>query len=325
MWCNRHSLLAALIAIAVCQFGSGQMQGMAKSAAVDKRTIEFPAHVSAGAVCLIPWRDHDSKLQVTQARGEVSLVVPPAHWLAFTGGPSLCKTPNLFSGMKFKGIDYLRLSYHSFEDDDGSFTDSVLKYIKCFEDLEVLDLRRSDATDAGLSNVKGLAKLRQVDVCQTAVRGGCLTALASTPLTDLDISYDSLSTKELAALAKLPKLRTLNMRLTSLDCESLAEISKCKTLRELYLDGNKKIDDECVGSLRSLPELKILGLSDTSVTINGLKKLKGLALTSLDLPAHIRSHADLITLRTLFPNCRFAGGLQRTMTGSEKSLLAPLH
>ncbi len=301
--------------------------GFADTASTDKRTFQFPEDVSIGAVYLIPLNDRDAKLQATSAKGQVTLVVPPRHWLAFVGGPILCRKPNLLEGRNFKGIDYLKLNYHSFEDDGKSLTDPVLRHLKSFEDIQVLNVRHSDATDAGLSNVKGLSKLTQIDAFQCALRGQCLAAFESVPLENLDISSNIVSAQELKGLSKLKKLKYLNIAAMnpSIDAQGLQEIAKCQHLIYLYLTGDKRVDDASVGCLSCLSQLKRLGLTDTSVTVSGFRKLKGLKLEHLGINSSIKNdQGELATLKTLFPKCRFLSSSAPTISTDDRHLFAPM-
>jgi hypothetical protein len=75
--------------------------------------------------------------------------------------------------------------------------------------------------------------------------------------------------------------------------------------------------------IQSLKNLKRLDLRGTSVSIAGVRKLKGIALNSLYLPAAMQE--NLADARRIFPNVSIYLEEKKTVDKEEKTLYAPLH
>jgi hypothetical protein len=79
-----------------------------------------------------------------------------------------------------------------------------------------------------------------------------------------------------------------------------------------------------MSDLARLP-LNDLWLQTTSVTMDGLIKLKRLKLSRLGLPPSIKSKQDIEKLTALFPGCWFVKSVSGAVTEEDKILFAPLH
>jgi internalin A len=75
-------------------------------------------------------------------------------------------------------------------------------------------------------------------------------------------------------LGKLDNVIDLMLDDTTFSNASLRSINKMKSLEVLSLNGNKGITDSGLDELRDLKNLKLLQLSRTSVTDQGVKRLK---------------------------------------------------
>ncbi|CAM4584323.1 unnamed protein product [Leuciscus chuanchicus] len=159
-----------------------------------------------------------------------------------------------------------------------------------------LDLR---GNDPGQSGVKELSDLLQDEKCKLKTRFlksaaaqeacECLTkVLGKSPLllTELDLSEDKLGDldgEKLSALlmdshSKVEKIKLNNCELTEKSCSVLATVLSSKTiLKELNLNNSRLLDsgvkEICEGLKNPVCELKILKLSDCSVSEEGYKAL----------------------------------------------------
>lgn len=112
--------------------------------------------------------------------------------------------------------------------------------------LVALDLSGTRVTGEGLRYLKGMNRLRKID-------------LSSTAITDADC-------KEIAALP----LYSLNIGSTSITGAGLKALSSCTTLGELFLDDTKF--DDAIASLNPLP-LTWLSVKDTEFADKDLREL----------------------------------------------------
>ncbi len=129
--------------------------------------------------------------------------------------------------------------------------DAELVHLKKLTNLEELSLRLTPVTDAGLVHLKELPNLRHLDLGATGVTDSGLVQLEGlTNLERLEVNF--------------------NQRITDAGLKHLEDLG---SLQELYLDGTDVTDAGLV-NLKKLTNLEQLGLVDTGVTEDGVKKLK---------------------------------------------------
>lgn len=189
--------------------------------------------------------------------------------------------------------------------------DDVLlnQIVKENPDLEILNLSGSKVSDIGLGVLKGLKKLKSLDLscCPqftdlALVRIGRLNSLQS-----LDLhSSDSITTIGLAHIKYLVGLRELNLaHCSQVGDTALYFLKKFLNLRALNLTGCQ-ITDEGLRSVLLFKELQILVLADTQISDNGLACLSDLKkLQGLDV-SHCNKISDkgLVQLEQLLPKLK---------------------
>ena len=100
----------------------------------------------------------------------------------------------------------------------------------------------------------------------------------------------------LSGLRQFPQLRWLNLSryTTVIDWTGLEALTQ---LEMLYLDGNRSVTDTVLATIGRLVNLRVLALSQTRVTDDGLSHLLGLPLSMIQLPnisaAGLRNLAQL--------------------------------
>lgn len=202
-------------------------------------------------------------------------------------------------------------------------TDAGLTALRDFKSLQVLDLRDTLVTDAGILHLKVFPALCAVRLPRHTLRvpqlierfpvftDAALRTLAEIPgLRSLDIPSARVTDAGLQSLGVLKQLRVLNLDatapgVTQAGVESLASLTE---LRYLGLAGSRKISaaslqkftgltqlcgldlnstnltDAGLSVAKSFPELRLLNLGYTKVTGTGLESLAGLPqLESLNL------------------------------------------
>ena len=116
--------------------------------------------------------------------------------------------------------------------------DEDLKLLGAFKELEMLQLGRSEITDAGIVSIRDLVNLRLLDLSNTRITDygvGQLTSLKHLRMLDLSgTRVSDASTGHLTALQKLDQLNLSNTEVTDAGMMALGELP---SLRSLYLFG----------------------------------------------------------------------------------------
>ncbi len=181
------------------------------------------------------------------------------------------------------------------------------------DSIDYLSLRGTDLTDAGLPHVATLTGLRVLDLDSTRIKGGGLEIKALSSLVQLEelrlsafnVHKDGFGVgdRAMSAIAALPKLRSVRLRLTRVTDAGLAKLCKSKSLRTIGLEGTA-VSDAGLVHLKQLPDLENLQLGvyrdGARVTDEGLKTIGQLNnLRYLDLSGTKVTNAGLVHLRPL--------------------------
>lgn len=163
------------------------------------------------------------------------------------------------------------------------------------DDVQALNLYRSDVRDEALRPITRLTGLRAIQLQSTRITDAALEGFDSlTNLEEIDlgafaVNRDGFGVGDgaMRVLGRLPKLRNVQLRLTKVSDAGLAELAKCQSLTILDLSGTR-VSDAGLVHLTKLPHLETLrlGISNegTNVTDEGLKTVGKLSeLTWLDL------------------------------------------
>lgn len=209
--------------------------------------------------------------------------------LDMSGSQLDATVPDALSGLSHLSV--LRL--------DGTIGgDSVAAAVSSLP-LEVLSLRSTPLSDAGLQEIGKIKTLQELNVSNTQVTGAGFRALKGLTLVKLNASLtqfgvDGLvnirgmrSLEELylhaAAIVEQPKakvfttmpnLRILNLAANQISGPGMHQLFKgLKTLEELHLH-NTKVNDFGLSALITCRNLKLVNVGATSCTPDGARKLK---------------------------------------------------
>ena len=218
------------------------------------------------------------------------------------------------------GIDYVsNVAMASF---GGNADDAVLVQVGRLNHLERLGLSNNrGVTDAGLAHLKGLTRLRSLDLMGTSVKGPGLAQLhALRRLESLDLQTLPLSDADLAPLADLTALKRLlitasitdagmvhlkpltnleflALRMVPISTAGLAPLAGMTQLKTLILTETRIDSLVPIKDLTSLVDLRLVG---TSIDDRGLAPVEGFrSLTSLTLSRTRVTDQGLIHLRGL--------------------------
>ncbi|MCH8043914.1 MAG: hypothetical protein IID44_09380 [Planctomycetes bacterium] len=162
-----------------------------------------------------------------------------------------------------------RLSIHAL-----SVTDDGLSFLSMMDVLTHLDLCRSGVTDGCMRYVNQIKHLQRLKLTATRITSAGLADLSDlSSLTALDVSWTSVD--DLAPLAKMTSLKTLNLSNCPFDVDELTHISGLVELETLHLF-DVPVSDEALRHLSDLHSLRELSLVGASLTDQGLEHLYGL-------------------------------------------------
>ena len=161
---------------------------------------------------------------------------------------------------------------------DNSADDEMWIHLAEYQALEILNLDLTRVTGVGLSNLKGLAALR-----------------------DLRLTRNPISIEGMEQLGQLTQLEVLALYRTPVNDEGVAHLATLAGLKELFL-GETKITDAGLVHVTRLANLTALHLDTTDITDAGLMQLTALTqLKTLDLRGTKVSEAAVTKLKEALP------------------------
>lgn len=260
------------------------------------------------------------------SRGTSKVAVPQNHMLMLDLSPYAIQHPECLSKIHADGIDALRISCFSLEDE--SKADKVLSYISNFKDLEYLRLEKTDVTDRGLEKLQGNPNLRYLDTLSCfAVTGSSLKVLSTLPnLSTVNLSLCPVTRNFLIYLPKFKSLQALGIDGKDWQKEDFQTIGRCLELQFLEIIGASRLDDQALTQLLSLKKLGHLCILGSSVTADGIKKLAALPeLKNLELPRHFPA-GELVAIQKALPRVVLFAPQQGARPASEfhKAIFSPM-
>lgn len=169
---------------------------------------------------------------------------------------------------------------------------------------------------SGLTNLRGLGILRAVGVTDR----GFERLAALTELVRLRIEHSRITDGALAALDAMPRLSDVNLGSSrALTGDAVRQIAARPLLSQLFVDGAPGVGDDGLAHLSGCRSLRVVGLSNTGVTVEGLRHLP-----ANDPPIRIMgspglkpwSRADWRTAQERYPHLDFGGIRELTADAS---------
>jgi hypothetical protein len=310
--CTAFTAWLAAIALIVVLNGSGVCadtvkQPVLNSAGIAERKLHFPGGKSLGAIFVGNERAilgrYEKLRQVANAAGDVTIKVPTGSRVLLEANRRIFEDPSCLDKISPAGIDSIKMGFMSMDDREDDMCNKALAHLSRLSSLTSIDIDRSDATDAGVSQLRGCTSLEGLSCCMSAVNGNFFKDLESLKsLKGLWIANCSIDQKAMAYLSHFPNLKELDIERTQLDSSGAKFLARCSSLETLDVRGNAKFDDNCLQFLLPLKNLSGLDLRETPVTMKGLRTLKLPKLRSIGLP-HSMSKS-LPELRRMFPSAR---------------------
>jgi hypothetical protein len=153
--------------------------------------------------------------------------------------------------------------------------DEGLRVVARLKKLEHLDLSWTDVSDVGLGHLGRLKMLRQLYLYKTRITDAGLIRLRGLKrLEQLGVSGKSISDAGLAHLAGLCNLRCLVLDDTSVSSHGLMQLKCCAMLKYVSMVRCANVGDDGLSSLGLFSKLIEADLRETSVTAQGVAKLR---------------------------------------------------
>jgi hypothetical protein len=104
---------------------------------------------------------------------------------------------------------------------------------------------------------------------------------------------------DLVTIGQVTSLELLDLDLTDISNNGLQHLSNLTNLSELRLKDNPQLTDDCVNYLLHFDKLKLIYIANTSITINGIKKmLSHLNLKTIILDSNLDNDIEELLLIT---------------------------
>jgi hypothetical protein len=159
--------------------------------------------------------------------------------------------------------------------DDSKVTDRGLQLVLGCTNAAALHLRRTGVTDETLKKLSGFQHLNYLALEQTKVTAAGLAAIASLPIRHLGMEGCELTEESFKAFGKMTALEELWLSEAKMKAAWLAHLARLPKLRELNLR-RADFDDDAVQHVLAMPALQDLTLNDTKLTDKGFQQLVAL-------------------------------------------------
>lgn len=223
---------------------------------------------------------------------------------------ALAKNPLL---LKKFGPNDLTLVFMSRNDMAISKVFSALTHLT---GLKALNVKFSDFSDSDLKYLDSLPNVSYLNVSMTTITGNGLASMKFlSKLTSLHAGGIQNIETFLERIEDMPKLYQLALHGDSLTDDTLKQIAKAHTLRALAVGQNMGVTNEGVKHLTKLKDLKYLDLCGTSADMKCLDSLRQLPnLTYLGLSNEMTSKSAVMALRKALPKVKLFLGSPESNT-----------
>ncbi|HOX59561.1 MAG TPA: protein kinase [Verrucomicrobiota bacterium] len=159
-----------------------------------------------------------------------------------------------------------------------NLSDQVAAVLPALQNVEMLVLQRTQATDLAMRQVARMASLRRLYLYNATVTDRGIAELQTLgQLEYLHVSDAGLDNASLQVLSKMPHLTGLALQGNRFSDQGLSPLAKLKNLKSLWIgSGSGIITDAGLACLAPLHTLEELELQNTRVTDLGLRHLDGM-------------------------------------------------
>ncbi len=171
----------------------------------------------------------------------------------------------------------------------SGFTDAGLQHINGLKKLRAIDLRNTNTTDAGVEMLKGLTSLVDVQLEKSKVTDAGIPHLRNLPLRSLNLNYNTAITDaSMEVIGQIATLEQLQLEAVPITDAGMVHIGKLSKLRR-FSCRLADVTGAGIQHLAACPELSRLELRETSIDdealeiISKLPKLKFLDISECKL------------------------------------------
>ncbi len=170
--------------------------------------------------------------------------------------------------------------------DHWEISNASLSHLTSLQSLVMLDISRTKITDAGLTHLKACRNLAVLMLPTAVTDDGVSTIKSLHHLRELNFDQTRITDKGLGMLARLPNLQNLDLSSTHVTDAGVAFLKDIPHLERLVLGA--AITDASALHLAALKNLKEIDISQTQIGEKGLTALGGLpSLQTVYLPRQV--------------------------------------
>lgn len=207
-------------------------------------------------------------------------------------------------------------------DNLAAVTDTSISQVRELTALRDLSIANTAFTDNGLVYLKSLASLRTLNVQGCKLTDKALETLAQRTELQSLLASGNLTDTGLKNLHPLGKLTSASFNADGPTGVGLDSLVKFSPNLVTLLTENFKVNDNDVGSLKNLGNLRVLGLINAPLTDGCVDKLAELKnLTQLILQGTQVSAEGLQKLQAALPNCKIYGGTYNPRRNAIRKIL----
>ncbi len=318
---NMPVFLIAIVAVTLSLNYVDAKQNGAKSNRPVSKTINFPKDYSLGLLCVIPYKPTDlaasNQLAVSrqEAKGEVQ--IRNKGWVVLTGGYQLAHNMSVLKGLRPDDLQVLDMYRTDVEDKD-------IQNISALTGLVGLQLDETEVGDESLKTICHLPNLKFLSLSSTQLTGSSLASLTALKnLKRLELGHNVLKKEYLSDLIKLSQIERLGLQGCHITDKDLETICKLENLRCLLLLENSQITDLGLKKIASLKKLLVLEITHARITPNGLKALVDLPIKHLIISKKQFIPSQIERIKEMFPKAEIA--VRDTSNRMDPELFRPLH
>lgn len=277
------------------------------------KTLRFPAELKMGQIFQLAkhldLECGDRGKPIGPARGVVR--VPANAILRLIADVDFFRFPECIKQMPSDAFQYIQIRFTAMDEREVKLCDQALKFVPHFRSLRVVDVDKSDTSDAGASELARLPELTAFSATNSTVRGSFLKALKPCKnLQMIRLGLGMIDNDEMRHLKDYPRLRRLVVTAAGLNRAGLSHICECKRLEVMDISRNININDSSVPDLLKLPKsMRVLELQGTSISAAKLASLAKVCLCRILAPKPRESYsAQELKILAPYGNVEFDQG-----------------
>lgn len=188
------------------------------------------------------------------------------------------RLPGVSLGTDYSGLSGLE-NLHTLDLANTDATDTLANLLGNLKELEELNVSASNVSDLIVERLKNCPEIRILNLNGTKVTGRGFQVFKDQEelrLAIVKLRESAVTDEGLAGLNKATSIEVLDLSHTNISDTGIQNIYDLKRLKQLDLEGCKKITDKSVNTLKLFKNLTSLNLEGTSLTADGVAQLRKL-------------------------------------------------